>query len=91
MAQKRVDSHQHVNWHYRDMAGSIQDLDEQDIDYCWLLTWYTDPGDPVVEGKLLNPLNVRPDGSSEGITLREIPHPLRGPAALRSRLLRERP
>lgn len=72
MAQKRVDSHQHVNWHYRDVAGSIQDLDEQDINYCWLLTWYTDPGDPVVKGKWLNPLNVRLDGSSEGITLREI-------------------
>jgi len=47
-------------------------MDEHGISYAWLLTWYTQPDDPVSEGASLNPLNVRNDGTQEGITLRDI-------------------
>lgn len=72
MPQKKVDSHQHVNWHDRDVDGLVQDLDDNKIAYCWALTWYTEPDDPVVNSRYLNPVNRRTDGSMEGITLPEI-------------------
>lgn len=72
MPRKKVDSHQHVNWHDRDVEGLVRDMDEQGIEYCWALTWYTEGDDPVVNARYLNPLNRRSDGSMEGITLQEI-------------------
>ncbi|MAS36329.1 MAG: hypothetical protein CL610_20155 [Anaerolineaceae bacterium] len=34
-----IDSHQHVFWNGRDDVGLIADLDEQNIEKAWLLTW----------------------------------------------------
>ncbi len=72
--EKIVDSHQHCNWHHRNIKGLVKDLDEHDIQYAWLLSWYTDPQDTVVIGGLgtLNPANIRVDGTQEGITLNDI-------------------
>jgi len=72
MTARIVDSHQHVNWHQRNVDGLIRDMDAHGISYAWLLTWYTLPDDPISEGASLNPVNVRADGSQEGITLRDI-------------------
>jgi predicted TIM-barrel fold metal-dependent hydrolase len=72
MSHKIVDSHQHVNWHQRDTAGLIQDMDEHGIAYAWLLSWYTERDDPTAQRGTLNPINVRADGSEEGITLQDI-------------------
>ena len=69
---KIVDSHQHVNWHLRDARGLVADLDEQGIAYAWLLSWLPDPGDVQALPRVLNPMNVRLDGSIDGITLRDI-------------------
>ena len=33
-----ADSHQHVFWHGRDDAGLAADLDEQGVEYAWLLS-----------------------------------------------------
>ena len=71
--RKIVDTHQHVNWHQHNVTGSIRDMDEHGISYSWLLTWFTEPDDPEVHSSgALNPVNVRLDGSQEGITLRDI-------------------
>lgn len=69
---KIIDSHQHVNWHGRNCEELIQDMDEHGIAVAWLLTWLIEPDDPLSRTAPLNPVNVRLDGSQEGITLREI-------------------
>ena len=65
-----IDSHQHVFWHGRDDKGLIADLDEHGIDKAWLLTW--EP--PVTQDSpgyhyVLDPINLRADGTHAGITL----------------------
>ncbi|CAN5490612.1 hypothetical protein BH09VER1_BH09VER1_51810 [soil metagenome] len=68
-----VDTHQHVFWHGRDDAGLVADLDEQGIDYAWLLTWEIAPWEdaPEVHG-VLNPLHRRLDGTHAGIPLSDL-------------------
>ncbi len=72
MPQRRVDSHQHVNWHFRDIDGSVADLDQNGIEYCWILSWLNDPDDPVVRPKYLNPANMRADGTIRTITFDDL-------------------
>jgi len=69
---KIVDSHQHVNWHLRNARGLVEDLDEHGISYAWLLSWLPDPGEAQARPRTLNSMNVRLDGSQDGITLRDI-------------------
>ncbi len=69
---KLVDSHQHVLWHHRNGQGLIDDLDKHEIDYAWLLSWLPDPGNAQARSLILNPMNVRLDGTQDGITLRDI-------------------
>lgn len=71
-----IDSHQHVFWLNRDDAGLVADLDEQKIDIAWLLTWEVSFMEER-ESKLdwygtLNPLNARPDGTHQGVTLGDL-------------------
>lgn len=68
-----VDAHQHVFWHGRDDAGLVADMNEQSIDLAWLLSWEI----PAFEDspgyhRILNPLNIRPDGTHSGIILRDL-------------------
>lgn len=94
---RKIDSHQHVFWHGRDDAGLIADMDEQGIEKAWLLTWKLTPVEDEKRWHgILNPLNLRADGSHAGITLRDLitardrypdrfelgycPHPLLGNA-----------
>lgn len=72
MPTRIVDTHQHVNWHQRDVSGLIADMDDHGIEYAWLLSWLTEPDDPVPHTGALNPINVRLDGTQEGITLSDI-------------------
>ncbi len=93
-----IDSHQHVFWHGRDDAGLIADMDENRVDLAWLLSWEIAPNEDAAHyHKVLNPLNVRDDGTHRGILLRDLitcrdrypkrfvlgycPHPLVGNAA----------
>jgi len=69
---KIVDSHQHVCWHHRNARGLVDDLDQHGIDYAWLLSWLPDPGNAQSSSRTLNPINVRLDGTQDGITLRDI-------------------
>jgi len=68
-----IDSHQHVFWHGRDDAGLVADMDAHGIERAWLLTWEVPPFEdsPVYHG-VLNPLNMRPDGTHAGITLNDL-------------------
>lgn len=68
-----VDAHQHVFWHGQGDCGLVRDMDEQGIEYAWLLTWEIAPWDhiPGIE-RSLNPLNVRADGTHAGIVLRDL-------------------
>lgn len=92
-----IDSHQHVFWHGRDDAGLVADMDEHGIERAWLLTWEIAPWEdsPAYHG-VLNPLNLRADGTHAGITFGDLvqtrdrypdrfvlgycPHPLLGDA-----------
>lgn len=68
-----IDTHQHVFWHGRDDKGLIADLDEQNIDVAWLLTWETLPWeDNASYHGVLNPLHARPDGTHAGIPLSDL-------------------
>jgi len=74
-ARRRIDSHQHAFWHYRDDAGLVQDMDNYEIEYSWLLTWETHPTEHVTGtgyNQCLNPTRVRADGSLEGIMLEDL-------------------
>lgn len=68
-----IDSHQHVFWWHRDDAGLIADMDDHGIDVAWLLSWeIASDEDAAGYHKCLNPLNYRPDGTCEGIMLRDL-------------------
>jgi predicted TIM-barrel fold metal-dependent hydrolase len=68
-----IDSHQHVFWHGRDDAGLIADMDEHGIQTSWLLSWeIANWEDSIGYHGVLNPLNVRADGTHEGIPLRDL-------------------
>lgn len=92
-----IDSHQHVFWWGRDDAGLIADLDAHGIEKAWLLSWEVPPWEDARSyHAVLNPLNIRPDGTHAGIPLRDLitarnhypdrfilgymPHPLVGDA-----------
>lgn len=68
-----VDTHQHVFWHGRDDRGLIADMDGHGIEYAWLLSWEIAPfeDDPAYH-PVLNPQNVRPDGTHAGIVLADL-------------------
>lgn len=71
--RKCVDSHQHVFWHGRDDAGLVHDMDEQSIDYAWLLSWeIAHWEDAVGYHRVLNPVRFRADGTHPGITLEDL-------------------
>ncbi|MCC7517798.1 MAG: amidohydrolase family protein [Verrucomicrobiae bacterium] len=92
-----VDSHQHTFWYGKDHHALVRDMDAHGIEYAWLLTWEIAPweDDPAFH-RLLNPLNLRLDGTHAGISLRDLlrarehypdrfvvgycPHPLLGDA-----------
>ena len=68
-----IDSHQHVFWHGRDDADLIANMDEQGIDIAWLLTCEISPEENNSdEHQFMNPLNVRQDGTHEGILLSDL-------------------
>jgi predicted TIM-barrel fold metal-dependent hydrolase len=68
-----VDTHQHVFWHGRDDLGLIADMDAHGIDYAWLLTWEIAPfEDDHAYHKVLNPANLRSDGTHAGIVLADL-------------------
>jgi predicted TIM-barrel fold metal-dependent hydrolase len=70
---KIVDSHQHVNWHGRDIRGLVTDLDEHKIAYAWLLTWCIGPVEETADyHPFLNPALLRADGTHPGIPLSEM-------------------
>jgi len=67
-----IDAHQHVFWHGKNDADLIADMDEHGIDQAWLLTWEIPPlEDAQHYHRVLNPTSLRPDGTHEGITLRD--------------------
>jgi len=68
-----VDSHQHVFWHGRDDAGLVADLDEQGVEYAWLLSWEIQfDEDRESYHSVLNPVHFRPDGAHAGIPLSDL-------------------
>jgi predicted TIM-barrel fold metal-dependent hydrolase len=68
-----IDAHQHVFWHGRNDAGLVADMDEQGIDYAWLLGWEVAPDEDVdAYHGTLNPEHARPDGTHPGIVLSDI-------------------
>lgn len=70
---KIVDSHQHVNWHRRDLAQLIADLDGHGIAYAWLLTWLIGAAEEWTDyHAVLNPALHRQDDTHPGVTLPEI-------------------
>lgn len=92
-----VDSHQHAFWYGKDDHALARDMDAHGIEYAWLLTWEIAPWeDEPTFHRLLNPLNLRADGTHAGIPLRDLlrarehypkrfvvgycPHPLLGDA-----------
>lgn len=65
-----IDAHQHAFWYHRDDAGLIADLDEQGIDFAWLLTWEIPPEENAGSfHAVCNPLHMRTDGTHAGIPL----------------------
>lgn len=68
-----IDTHQHVYWHGRNDAGLVADMDEQGVDLAWLLSWEipADEDDGTYHG-VLNPENVRGNGTHAGITLSDL-------------------
>ncbi len=68
-----IDSHQHVFWHGRDHHGLIADMDEQQIDQAWLLSWEIAPEEDALRyHPVLNPLHIRPDGTHAGIAFADL-------------------
>ena len=68
-----IDSHQHVFWHGRDDAGLVADLDEQGIDFAWLLSWDVPQDEGVdVYRHVFNPARFANDGSHPGLSLGDI-------------------
>jgi predicted TIM-barrel fold metal-dependent hydrolase len=68
-----IDSHQHVFWHGRDDRGLVADMDEHGIEAAWLLSWEIPPfEDNPGYHAVLNPMNLRPDGTHAGILLSDL-------------------
>jgi predicted TIM-barrel fold metal-dependent hydrolase len=68
-----IDTHQHVLWHGRDVAGLVADMDEHGIDLAWLLTWEIAPAEDAASYHgVLNPEHMRPDGTHAGIPLSDL-------------------
>jgi predicted TIM-barrel fold metal-dependent hydrolase len=68
-----IDSHQHVFWHGRDDAGLIADMDDHGIDVAWLLSWeIAREEDSSGYHAVLNPLQMRDDGTHRGIPLEDL-------------------
>lgn len=68
-----IDTHQHVFWHNRADDGLLADLDDHGIEYAWLLSWEIAPfEDDHDYHRLLNPLNIRSDGTHAGIPLADL-------------------
>ena len=68
-----IDSHQHVFWHGRDDKGLIADMDAHEIEYAWLLSWEVPPWeDNESYHGVLNPVNVRADGTHRGVPLQDL-------------------
>jgi predicted TIM-barrel fold metal-dependent hydrolase len=62
-----------VFWLGRDDKGLVADMDEHGIEYAWLLTWTVAPWEDRPDcHSLLNPLNLRADGTHRGITLGDL-------------------
>ncbi len=71
--QRIIDTHQHVFWHGRDDKGLIADMDDHGIEYAWLLSWEIPPFEDNADyHNVLNPLNVRADGTHAGISLSDL-------------------
>ena len=69
----RIDSHQHVFWHGRDDAGLVADMDANQIDKAWLLSWEVLPHEDERQYHgALNPIHIRPDGTHPGIPLSDL-------------------
>lgn len=68
-----IDSHQHVFWHGRDDAGLVADMDEQKIDFAWLLSWDV-PQDEGVKSyrHVFNPQHFANDGTHPGLPFSDI-------------------
>ena len=67
-----IDAHQHAFWHKRDDRGLIADMDKYGIDVAWALTWEIAPEEDYIPYHgVLNPLNLRSDGTHAGITLND--------------------
>lgn len=68
-----IDTHQHVFWHGRDDAGLVADMDENNVDVSWLLSWEIPPEeDAPGYHNVLNPLHKRHDGTHAGIPLSDL-------------------
>jgi|TARA_B100001964_G_C14256800_1_gene612894 predicted TIM-barrel fold metal-dependent hydrolase len=68
-----IDSHQHVFWHGRNDIDLINDMDINEIDQSWLLTWEIPPDqDDRSYHSILNPIHIRSDGSHSGIPLSDL-------------------
>ena len=68
-----IDTHQHAFWHGRDAAGLVADMDEQGIDFAWLLSWEI-PHQENAPGyhQVLNPAHMRADGTHPGIPFSDV-------------------
>ena len=68
-----IDSHQHVFWHYRNDADLIADMDAQQIDVAWLLTWEITPAEWEPNwARVLNPVHAKADGTNAGVPLSDL-------------------
>lgn len=68
-----IDTHQHVFWHGKDDAGLVADMDANNIDLAWLLTWEIPPcEDSPAYHSVLNPVHMRADGTHAGIVLSDL-------------------
>ena len=69
----RIDSHQHVFWHFRNDADLIADMDAHGIDLAWLLSWEISPAEEDPSWvRILNPAHLRRDGSHPGVPLSDL-------------------
>ena len=65
-----IDAHQHAFWLGHNDADFIANIDANDIDVSWLLTWEIPSFEHASKHhRSLNPANVRGDGTHAGITL----------------------
>ncbi len=69
----RIDTHQHVFWHWRNDADLIADMDGHGIDVAWLLTWEISPAEWEPNwARILNPVHAQPDGTNRGVVLSDL-------------------